>query len=99
MMEDISMLSPSFIDIDILLLCGNGPYLLPVLYQQSAVFFYTYRCATGHILATKSLVAAVLVVSELRPSCLPKSRFYSSTKGDLYIKKIIMGDGKEESNY
>jgi hypothetical protein len=41
----------------------------------------------------------VLVFSELLPSCPPKSRFYSRTGGDLYIKKIIMGDEREESNY
>ena len=59
---------------------------------RASVFFHTYSCAAGHQLVSN---APVLVVSEQRPSCLPKYRFYSGTEGDLYIKKIIIGDGME----
>lgn len=79
--------------------CGNDPYLLsvPCRSPSPSSFFYPYRFATGHQLVTKSSSLRCL---RFRTVSLPsKRRFYSRTEGYLYIKKIIMGDGMEESNY
>ena len=78
-------------------LCGNNLALpsISAMPVRVSVFFHTYNCATGHQLISKSFVVPAVVVSEQRPSCLPKYRFHSGTEGDLYIKKIVIGDGME----
>jgi hypothetical protein len=92
-----SSTSVFYVSITPLRLTGAMPFRVRVRVSDSD-FLHTYHCATGHLLAEPSISSLPeLVVSELRP-CLPKCRFYSRTEGELYIKKIMMGD-ERESNY
>jgi hypothetical protein len=68
-----------------------------------SVFFHTYRCATDRLLIgnpTQSFVVPVLVVSELRPSCLPKSPFLFQKRRRFVHQENHNGRyGREKSNY